>query len=78
MTQTFLNKKQLSNYLGISIGKIDNLIKNKNIGYYKIGKSVRFKVEDINDWITKYKTTFNWKIIDLNDLNFGFDYLCES
>jgi|TARA_B100000768_G_C11129439_1_gene311103 excisionase family DNA binding protein len=59
MTQTFLNKKQLSNYLGISIGKIDNLIKNKNIGYYKIGKSVRFKVEDINDWITKYKTTFN-------------------
>ena len=59
MTQTFLNKKQLSNYLGISIGKIDNLIKNKNIEYYKIGKSVRFKVEDINDWITKYKTTFN-------------------
>ena len=59
MTNTFLNKKQLSNYLGISIGKIDNLIKNKNIGYYKIGKSVRFKVEDINDWITKYKTTFN-------------------
>ena len=59
MTQTFLNKKQLSKYLGISIGKIDNLIKNKNIGYYKIGKSVRFKVEDINDWITKYKTTFN-------------------
>jgi excisionase family DNA binding protein len=59
MTQTFLNKKQLSNYLGISIGKIDNLIKNKNIGYYKIGKSVRFKVEDINDWITKYKTSFN-------------------
>ena len=59
MRQTFLDKKQLSNYLGISIGKIDNLIKNKNIGYYKIGKSVRFKVEDINDWITKYKTTFN-------------------
>jgi len=59
MTQTFLNKKQLSNYLGISIGKIDNLIKNKNIGYYKIGKSVRFKVEDVNNWITKYKTTFN-------------------
>ena len=59
MTQTFLNKKELSNYLGISIGKIDNLIKNKNIGYYKIGKSVRFKVEDINDWITKYKTSFN-------------------
>ena len=59
MTQTFLNKKQLSNYLGSSIGKIDNLIKNKNIEYYKIGKSVRFKVEDINDWITKYKTTFN-------------------
>jgi excisionase family DNA binding protein len=59
MERTILNKKQLSNYLGISIGKIDNLIKNKNIGYYKIGKSVRFKVEDVNDWITKYKTTFN-------------------
>jgi len=58
MTNTFLNKKQLSNYLGISIGKIDKLMKNKNIEYFKFGKSVRFKIDDINDWVVKYRTTF--------------------
>jgi excisionase family DNA binding protein len=59
MTNTFLNKKQLSNYLGISIGKIDKMMKNKNIEYFKFGKSVRFKIEDINGWVTKFRTTFN-------------------
>ena len=58
MTNTFLNKKQLSNYLGISIGKIDKMMKNKNIEYFKFGKSVRFKIDDINNWVTKYRTTF--------------------
>ena len=58
MNNSLLNKKQLSNYLGISIGKIDKMMKNKNIEYFKFGKSVRFKIDDINNWVTKYRTTF--------------------
>lgn len=55
MKNTLLNKKQLSNYLGMSIGKIDNLIKNDKIGYYKIGRNIRFNLSEIEDWILKFR-----------------------
>tara|TARA_B110000967_G_C18761730_1_gene498221 strand:+ start:704 stop:886 length:183 start_codon:yes stop_codon:yes gene_type:complete len=55
MERTILNKKQLSNYLGMSIGKIDNLIKDDKIGYYKIGKNVRFNMNEINEWLSKFR-----------------------
>ena len=35
MDNSLLNKKQLSSYLGMSIGKIDNLMKDDKIDYYK-------------------------------------------
>ena len=40
MENKLLNKKELSNYLGFSVGKIDTLIKENKIEYYKIGKNV--------------------------------------
>ena len=55
MERTILNKKQLSNYLGMSIGKIDNLIKDDKIGYYKIGKNVRFNMNEINEWLSEFR-----------------------
>ena len=55
MERTILNKKQLSNYLGMSIGKIDCLIKEDKIGYYKIGKNVRFNMNEINEWLSKFR-----------------------
>ena len=60
MENTLLNKKQLSNYLGMSIGKIDNLIKDDKIGYYKIGKNVRFNMNEINEWLSKFRN-FKYK-----------------
>ena len=44
MNKELLNKKELSNYLGFSVGKIDHLIKHNKIEYYKIGKNVRFDI----------------------------------
>ena len=55
MTKELLNKKKLSNYLGFSVGKIDNLIKHNKIGYYKIGKNVRFNVNEVKDWVSNFK-----------------------
>ena len=55
MERIILNKKQLSNYLGMSIGKIDYLIKEDKIGYYKIGKNVRFNMNEINEWLSKFR-----------------------
>ena len=46
MEKQIINKRELSQYLGFSLGKIDNLIKENKIEYYKIGKNVRFHLND--------------------------------
>jgi len=55
MTKELLNKKELSNYLGFSVGKIDNLIKHNKISYYKIGKNVRFNIDEVKNWVSTFK-----------------------
>lgn len=55
MTKELINKKELSNYLGFSVGKIDNLIKNHKIEYYKIGKNIRFNINEIKEWVSSHK-----------------------
>ena len=49
------DKKGLSNHLGMSVGKIDHLMKDNKINYYKIGKNVRFNLNEVNDWLGNYK-----------------------
>ena len=49
------DKKGLSNHLNLSVCKIDNLMKNKQINYYKIGKNVRFNLNEVNDWLSNHK-----------------------
>ena len=53
MENKLLNKKELSNYLGLSVGKI----KDNKIEYYKIGRNVRFKIGEVKSWIGKFKST---------------------
>ena len=55
MEDKLLNKRELSNYLGFSVGKIDNLIKNHKIEYYKIGKNIRFNINEIKEWVSSHK-----------------------
>ncbi|MDB2362481.1 excisionase family DNA-binding protein [Flavobacteriales bacterium] len=55
MEKQIINKRELSQYLGFSLGKIDNLIKENKIEYYKIGKNVRFHLNDVDKWIQGYK-----------------------
>ena len=78
MNNSLLNKKQLSSYLGMSIGKIDNLMKDDKIDYYKIGKNVRFNLDEIKEWIMKYRTTNYSKIIDLKTDNFKTDKVYDE
>ena len=47
------NKKELCKLMGISIGKIDLLMKENKISYFKIGKNVRFREVDINNYLNK-------------------------
>ncbi|MCE2613735.1 excisionase family DNA-binding protein [Flavobacteriaceae bacterium D16] len=50
MNSDIINKKELSNYLGVSIGKIDSLMKS-GLPYFKIGRIVRFKKEVVDDYL---------------------------
>jgi len=47
-----LNKNQLCQYLGVSIGKVDLLMKD-GLRYYKFGRNVRFRVEDVDDYLVQ-------------------------
>ena len=51
----YLNKKELGKYLGCSVGYIDSLMKRKFISYYKLGKMVRFDLEEVEKDLEKYK-----------------------
>ena len=48
-----IKKKELCKIMGISIGKIDGLIKENKIRYLKIGKNVRFREVDIKSYLNR-------------------------
>jgi|TARA_R110000796_G_scaffold123169_2_gene237473 excisionase family DNA binding protein len=50
-----LNKNDLKEYLNISVGKIDLMMKNNEIDYFKIGKSVRFDKNSVDKFKIKNK-----------------------
>jgi excisionase family DNA binding protein len=48
-----INKKELCELMGISIGKVNGLIKDNKIRYLKIGKNVRFRDIDIKSYLNR-------------------------
>lgn len=48
----FLNKRQACDYLGISNNTLDLWI-SMGLPYIKIGKSIRFNKESVNQWMTR-------------------------
>jgi len=52
----YLSKRELCELLKMSIGKINMMIKEGKINYYKIGKLVRFKKDEVvNELKEKYE-----------------------
>jgi len=49
-----LTKKEVSQFLKCSIGMVDKLMSN-NLPYYKIGRNVKFKKEEIIDYLEERK-----------------------
>jgi len=49
MEKKWLNKNELKEYVGFSIGKIDNMMRNNEISYSKVGKSVRFDKNEVDN-----------------------------
>ena len=49
-----ITKNDLIETYAISLSKIDKDIKSKKLSYVKIGRVVRFRVTDIEKYITKH------------------------
>lgn len=50
-----ISKNELKEYLGCSLGTIDNLMRNGSIEYIKVGNLVRFDLEDIENNLSVMK-----------------------
>ena len=50
MDRKLLNKKELCEYLGVSLGKVD-LMMSDGLRYMKINRNVRFKMEDVEEYL---------------------------
>ena len=53
MSNKIMNKKELAEYLKMSIPSIDRYMKSEGLPYSKIGKSVRYMEAEINEWLVK-------------------------
>ena len=54
--QKFLTKKELAEYLGLSIFTIDSWVsERREIPYIKMGKRVMFDLKDVIEWIERKK-----------------------
>jgi excisionase family DNA binding protein len=51
MDKDFLTKRELMEFLSISRGTVDNLMKRRELPFFKIGKRVLFKKTDIDKWL---------------------------
>ena len=53
----FLSKKQLANYLGLSIFTIDSWVsERREIPFVKMGRRVMFDLKDVLAWVESNKT----------------------
>jgi excisionase family DNA binding protein len=50
----WMSKTELKDYLGFSMGKIENMMKLNQLPYYKIGKNVKFKKKLVEDQLENY------------------------
>jgi len=47
----YLSKKGLCEYLGVSIGKVENLMYSGEMRYVKFGRNVRFDIKDVDEFM---------------------------
>lgn len=50
---SFLNVKEVSAYLALRTSKVYSLVEEKQIPHYRIGRQLRFRKSDIDEWIEK-------------------------
>jgi excisionase family DNA binding protein len=61
MEKDFLTKREVQEYLRISRGTVDKLMRHRDLPYIKIGKKVLFSKDDINAFMNARKITLTPK-----------------
>ncbi len=51
----FLDKKDLETIYGFKLGKVNSLIRSRSLPFYKIGREVRFKKDDVEMFFEQHK-----------------------
>jgi excisionase family DNA binding protein len=49
----FLSSKELATYFNVSKKSVYRRIENRDLPFYKIGSCIRFKKEDVDNYLTK-------------------------
>ena len=63
LSQGFLNIRQIADYLGIKASTIYALVERRGIPHYKVGRLVRFKKSEVDQWMEGQKEqSLNTKI----------------
>lgn len=55
MENKLLTITEAANYLGVSLSYVYKMCSIRSIGFYKIGRSNKFLIDDLDDFITKRK-----------------------
>lgn len=56
-----LTRKELAEFLRISIATLQTMMKNREIPFYKINKRIIFKKSDIDEWLKQRKIEIQTK-----------------
>jgi excisionase family DNA binding protein len=54
VTREFVTRKEVADRLRLSEGSIYNLMKAGELTYYRVGRRILFKVQDILDYLEKH------------------------
>lgn len=51
MDKVFLTTEEVAHYLGIKVSTIYAWVHTRQIPYYKVGRLVKFRISEIEDWL---------------------------
>ena len=53
--ETYLSPEKLAGHLGIAVKTVRKWVLQREIPYYKLGKVIRFRLSEIEEWIDRNK-----------------------
>ncbi len=55
--EKYLSKHEVADFLRKSIPTINNYMKREGMPYYRVGRSVLFRENEVNEWVSRHERT---------------------